>query len=160
MGQATIEIQTTLPLLVRPVLPRFFTAGDKAQISAIVNNNTEEDRTVEVTLASEAVTTDKPLSQIIAVPAKGQTKVTWPVDVPAPDGGLATTPGVIRFSAQETSGATPLADAVEITRADPALQLAGDHRDRRHRGAGRGTHRGHRAAAGRRSDPGRAARAA
>ncbi|MCB0201047.1 MAG: alpha-2-macroglobulin, partial [Anaerolineae bacterium] len=115
VGQATIEIQTTLPLLVRPVLPRFFTAGDKADIAAIVNNNTEEDRTVEVTLASEAVTTDKPLSQIVAVPARGQVKVSWPVDVPAPDGGLAVTPGVIRFSVEETSGATPLADAVEIT---------------------------------------------
>ena len=45
-------------------------------------------------------------------------------------------------------------------RADPALQLAGDHRDRRHRGAGRGAHRGHRAAVRRRSDAGRAARAA
>ena len=50
VGQATVEIKTTLPLLVRPVLPRFFTVGDQAEIGAVVNNNTEQDRTVQVTL--------------------------------------------------------------------------------------------------------------
>lgn len=116
VGQATVEIKTTLPLLVRPVLPRFFTVGDQAEIGAIVNNNTEQDRTVQVTLDAPGLATDAALSQIIAVPAGQQAKVTWPVDVLTPPGSETNT--VIRFTAVETgasAGRQPLGDAVEIT---------------------------------------------
>ncbi|MCA9954837.1 MAG: Ig-like domain-containing protein, partial [Anaerolineales bacterium] len=42
VGQNAVDIITTLPLLVRPVTPRFFTAGDVVELGAIVNNNTGE----------------------------------------------------------------------------------------------------------------------
>ncbi|MFZ2360935.1 MAG: Ig-like domain-containing protein [Anaerolineae bacterium] len=116
VGQATVEIKTSLPLLVRPVLPRFFTVGDRAEIGAIVNNNTELDRTVKVTLDAAGLATDAQLSQIIAVPAGQQAKVTWPVDVLTPSGSETST--VIRFTAVETgaaAGQQPLGDAVELT---------------------------------------------
>ncbi|HRI55558.1 MAG TPA: Ig-like domain-containing protein [Anaerolineae bacterium] len=117
-GQATVEIKTTLPLLVRPVLPRFFTVGDQAEIAAIVNNNTEADRTVEVILAAQGVTTTASLSQIVSAPAGQQVKVSWPVEVTTPTGGEAVSSAVIRFTALETgaaAGQQPLSDAVELT---------------------------------------------
>ena len=43
VGQNSVDIITTLPLLVRPVTPRFFTAGDVVELGAIVNNNTGEE---------------------------------------------------------------------------------------------------------------------
>ena len=58
VGEATVEIMTTLPLLVRPVLPRFFTSGDQAEIGAIVVNNTEVERTVRVRMQVEGLTTE------------------------------------------------------------------------------------------------------
>jgi alpha-2-macroglobulin len=115
VGQATVEIRTSLPLLVRPVLPRFFTVGDRAEIGAIVNNNTELDRTVRVTLDAQGLATDAQPSQIIAVPAGQQAKVTWPVDVLTPPGSETST--AIRFTAVETgsaAGQQPLGDAVEL----------------------------------------------
>lgn len=118
LGQATVDIRTTLPLLVRPVLPRFFTAGDQAEIGAVVNNNTDTDRTVDVALFSEGLTTSAPLTQTVSVPANQQVRVTWPVAVPAPTaGGVAST--VVRFAMQEIApaeeGAALLGDAVETT---------------------------------------------
>ncbi|MEI2692860.1 MAG: alpha-2-macroglobulin family protein [Anaerolineae bacterium] len=118
VGQATVEIKTTLPLLVRPVLPRFFTVGDQAQIGAIVNNNTEQDRTVELIMAAQGVTTTATLSQIVSVPAGQQVKVGWPVEVTTPAGGQAVSSALIRFTALETgaaAGQQPLGDAVELT---------------------------------------------
>jgi uncharacterized protein YfaS (alpha-2-macroglobulin family) len=113
VGQATVEVRATLPLLVRPVLPRFFTVGDQAEIGAIVNNNTAEERTVEVILAAQGVTTTAALSQIVSVPAGQQVKVGWPVEVPQP-----VSSALIRFTALETgaaAGQQPLGDAVELT---------------------------------------------
>jgi uncharacterized protein YfaS (alpha-2-macroglobulin family) len=118
VGQATVEVRATLPLLVRPVLPRFFTVGDQAEIGAIVNNNTAQDRTVEVILAAQGVTTTASLSQIVSVPAGQQVKVGWPVEVTTPEGGQAVSSALIRFTALETSAAAgqePLGDAVELT---------------------------------------------
>ncbi len=118
VGQATVEIKTTLPLLVRPVLPRFFTVGDQAEIGAVVNNNTEQDRTVQVTLDAQGLATDARLSQIVSVPAGQQAKVSWPVEVTPPAGGEAVSSAVVRFTAEETgaaAGQRPLGDAVELT---------------------------------------------
>lgn len=110
VGQATAEIRTSLPLMVRPVLPRFFTAGDEARIAAVVNNNTGAARTVAVSLAAPGLRTTAPLTQTVQVAAGEQVKVEWPV---------AVEPGrdavVVRFTALETAGANPLSDAVELT---------------------------------------------
>ena len=40
VGQVNVDIVSTLDLLVRPVLPRFFIVGDEAEIATIVHNNT------------------------------------------------------------------------------------------------------------------------
>jgi hypothetical protein len=118
VGQATVEIRTTLPLLVRPVLPRFFTAGDQAEIGAVVNNNTTESRTVAVSLAASGLTTTSPLTQTVVVQAGGQEKVTWPAAIDPPVAETATGAATIRFTATEVTPATAtggLSDAVELT---------------------------------------------
>jgi uncharacterized protein YfaS (alpha-2-macroglobulin family) len=41
VGQSEINVTSTLPLIVRPVVPRFFVAGDRLPLAAVVNNNTD-----------------------------------------------------------------------------------------------------------------------
>jgi hypothetical protein len=81
VGRAEVDIRTTLDLLVRPLLPRFFVVNDEAEIATIVHNNTAEDVEAEVTLTIEGLSVDGATVQTIRVPAEGQVKVIWPVKV-------------------------------------------------------------------------------
>ncbi len=47
VGEGGAEVVSTKPLLIRPVTPRFFVVGDRVQLAALVNNNTEDEMTVE-----------------------------------------------------------------------------------------------------------------
>ena len=40
VGRTDVDVLSTLDLLVRPLLPRFFVVGDQAEIATIVHNNT------------------------------------------------------------------------------------------------------------------------
>jgi uncharacterized protein YfaS (alpha-2-macroglobulin family) len=84
VGESTVELVSTKPLLIRPVTPRFFVVDDKAQLAANVSNNTAEELSVEVTLATEdvAIELQTPPVQTVTIPARGETKVTWEVSVP------------------------------------------------------------------------------
>lgn len=77
VGQATLDIVSSKPLLVRPTTPRFFVAGDQVRLGAAVQNNTAQDLTATVTLASEGLTLQDPASQQVQVPARGQVYLTW-----------------------------------------------------------------------------------
>ncbi len=55
VGENTVEIVSTKPLLVRPVAPRFFVVGDEAQVGMIVQNNTDQPQEVEVRFEAEGV---------------------------------------------------------------------------------------------------------
>ncbi|MBN1640726.1 MAG: Ig-like domain-containing protein, partial [Anaerolineae bacterium] len=79
VGEATVELLVTKPLLVRPVTPRFFVVGDEAYLSALVSNNTDADREVDVSLSSVGLTLYDPEVQTVSVPARGEVKVTWRV---------------------------------------------------------------------------------
>ncbi len=83
VGEATVELIATRPLLIRPVAPRFFVVDDRAELAANVSNNTDEDLPVEVTLSAGGVTINPqtPAVQSVTVPARGETKVTWDVTV-------------------------------------------------------------------------------
>jgi uncharacterized protein YfaS (alpha-2-macroglobulin family) len=88
VGEATIDFLVTKPLLVRPVTPRFFVVGDRAQLAALVSNNTGETQEVEVTLHAEGLLVDGSAVQQVSIPAGGEEKVTWWVeveDVPSAD---------------------------------------------------------------------------
>lgn len=79
VGQAETEIISTKPLLVRPVTPRFLVSGDHVQMAAVINNNTADALSVNVSLQSEGFALDEPdkATQQVNVPANGQTRVEW-----------------------------------------------------------------------------------
>ncbi|MCP4540580.1 MAG: alpha-2-macroglobulin [Chloroflexi bacterium] len=96
VGEATVDFLVTKPLLVRPVTPRFFVVGDRAQLAALVSNNTEETQEVEVTLHAEGLLVDESADQQISIPANGEAKVTWWVkveDVPSVDVAFSAVAG-------------------------------------------------------------------
>ena len=125
VGQNSTDVTVSLPLLVRPVTPRFFTVGDVVQIGAIANNNTNSDIEATLSLSADGLSGDLE-PQTVTVPANGQTLVRWEVgveDVPFADltfrvegGGYkdATKPAfgvgpdqlipVYRYSAQDIVG--------------------------------------------------------
>ncbi len=79
VGQANVDILSSLDLLVRAQLPRFFVVGDKAQIGTIVHNNTKDTLTVNVNVAVTGLTLAGPASQTVEIAAGDKTEVTWPV---------------------------------------------------------------------------------
>ena len=84
VGEGTVELVSTMPLLIRPVAPRFFVVDDRAQLAANVTNNTDDPMEVDVTLATDdgiIIADDSPAVQTVEVPARGETKVNWNVTV-------------------------------------------------------------------------------
>ncbi len=80
VGQNSVDVIVTLPLLLRPITPRFFTVGDVAQIGAIVNNNTNNPIEATVSLAATGLSGDL-ANKTVSVPANGRTLVRWQVTV-------------------------------------------------------------------------------
>jgi uncharacterized protein YfaS (alpha-2-macroglobulin family) len=95
VGEAVAQITTSQPIVIRPVLPRQFVQGDRVLISAIVHNNTGQDRqaTVWADVAAshpgrsaaeskdhEALTL---ITQTITLSANSSIVVGWPIEVSA-----------------------------------------------------------------------------
>ncbi len=55
VGMASADIVSTKDLLVRPVTPRFFVVGDQAHLEAVVNNNTDQDISANVSLDAQGL---------------------------------------------------------------------------------------------------------
>jgi len=81
VGVADVDILSTLDLLVRPVLPRFFVVGDQAEIATIVHNNTDKPLNAAVVLTVDGLEVQGALRQTVEVPASDKVKVIWPVTV-------------------------------------------------------------------------------
>jgi hypothetical protein len=81
VGQTEVEILSTKDLLVRPVTPRFFVAGDQADLAAVVHNNTQEELEIVVRLAAEGVTLLGAERHTITLVPGGKERVEWPVEV-------------------------------------------------------------------------------
>lgn len=103
VGVQTADVIATLPLMARPVLPRFFVIGDEVEISCIVHNNTDAPASVQVTLSADGVETADVLGRTVDVPAHGLQKLSWRVRVQAVEQAR------IRFTAEGAG----LRDAVE-----------------------------------------------
>ncbi len=104
-GEAQVDIVATQDLLVRPVAPRFFVEGDKAELSAIVQNNTDRPLDVSVSLASQELTLSGDATQKVSVPARGAYKATWVATVGR---------GVLQVTLLFTADGDTLKDAVEL----------------------------------------------
>ncbi len=82
VGQTELEILSTKDLLVRPVTPRFFVVGDRADLAAVVHNNTDRSLEVEVSLEAPGLRMLGEARQKVTIPARGKVRVEWPVEVP------------------------------------------------------------------------------
>jgi uncharacterized protein YfaS (alpha-2-macroglobulin family) len=78
VGEGTVEIVASKPLLIRPVTPRFFVVGDTAELSANISNHTNSALDVQVGLATRGLTITGQLTQTVQVPANGEAAVIWP----------------------------------------------------------------------------------
>jgi uncharacterized protein YfaS (alpha-2-macroglobulin family) len=87
VGQATDDIISTLPVLIRPVTPRFLIVDDQVTLAAIVNNNTDSAQTVEVTLQGAGIRLADGVDRLqqVVIPAGGRQRVEWPAIVEAVD---------------------------------------------------------------------------
>jgi len=85
VGEATVEVVATKPLLIQPITPRFFVVGDRVALAATVHNNTDRTQEATVTLYGSGVTLDTERTpgpeQRVTLPAGGEAKVTWWVTV-------------------------------------------------------------------------------
>jgi hypothetical protein len=105
VGDDSIEIVSTKPLLVRPVTPRFFVVGDEAQLKMVVQNNTREDLTVTTLFEGLGVKLmDAEAGAEVSIEAGGKATLVYPVKVSTED------EAVLRFGAKGRG----YEDAVEI----------------------------------------------
>lgn len=80
LGQGEVDVIATLDILLRPVLPRFFTVGDQAKIGAIVHNYTPVTQTLKTSL--DIVGQDDIPSYNITLGPNGSAPVYWDVTIP------------------------------------------------------------------------------
>jgi uncharacterized protein YfaS (alpha-2-macroglobulin family) len=83
VGQSTMDLVSSKPLLVRPQTPRFGVVGDQLTLGAAVHNNTAKDLDVAVKLDASGVVLTGPATQAVSIPAGHQAYVTWDAGVPA-----------------------------------------------------------------------------
>jgi hypothetical protein len=84
VGQTTVDVLSTKPLLLRPLTPRFLIVDDVVELGAIVNNNTGDVQTVEISLEGTGFMLEDEsanLSQTVEIPAGGRQRVNWRVRV-------------------------------------------------------------------------------
>ena len=110
VGQSKTDIIATQDLLVRPVLPRFFVDGDRAEIAAVVHNTTAYPREVAIDVKATGLDLPAQTASTVTIPAGGTYKAVWPVAVTSGAGEVK-----VLMSAKTVAAIPPLEDAVEIT---------------------------------------------
>jgi hypothetical protein len=78
VGQTTNEIIVSKDIVVRPVLPNILRIGDKAIVSAMVHNFTENDKEFNVSLKFDAGDVEN-AQQAIKVPGGGVEQLYWSI---------------------------------------------------------------------------------
>jgi hypothetical protein len=106
-GIADTTTRTRQPLIVRLESPRFFAVGDTVTISAVVNNNTENEMTVQPALELGGVLSNIKLDPAAAlkVPASGEARADWVLKI--------SQPGDVKLKVTSRGGG--FADAMEKT---------------------------------------------
>lgn len=105
VGSATQEVITTLPLVVRLALPRFYVQGDQAVVSAIVQNFSGASRTVHVRMEPDGATLIGDVDRTVTLDAGGQRRLSWQA--------MVTDLPNVRFLVVADGGADGARDATE-----------------------------------------------
>ena len=115
VGEATNEIVATKELQIRPLLPRFFTAGDSAQIRAVIINNSDEaidQGWLTFEISGSTIVFDTNTEPFALAPGE-QTEIDIPVHI-----SDSATELSVRFEAiteQIVEGNRALQDGVQVT---------------------------------------------
>ena len=104
-GMASTTVKTNLPLLVRLEGPRFFVAGDRVTISAVINNNSDAVMRVQPSLEVEGLRLAEGEAKALDVPAHGEARADWTV--------VAEKPGTAKL--RVTARGASHGDAMERT---------------------------------------------
>ena len=111
VGEGQSDFRSTKDLLIRPVTPRFMIVGDKFNMAAVINNNTANDITADVTLEGSGITIDNgQVKQTVTVSASNQVRVEWPVtvlDAPFADLTFSVRGGNLSDASKPTAGLPP-----------------------------------------------------
>ncbi|MCX8062657.1 MAG: MG2 domain-containing protein, partial [Anaerolineales bacterium] len=116
VGETEVELVATKPLLIQPVVPRAWVAGDHLLLAAVLHNNTSQRLETQVSLQSTSFLLDagQNAAQTVTIPANGRTRVEWWGKVAA-QGNME-----ILLSAR----ASDLSDQVRIGGAQAVIQQA------------------------------------
>ncbi|MGH2605969.1 MAG: alpha-2-macroglobulin family protein, partial [Anaerolineales bacterium] len=109
LGGAAVDVVASKPLLIRPSTPRFFTAGDRAVVAAVVHNNTGQDLAVEVQLTAGGAEITRSAPSPVTVPDGESRQVEWEIlvaDVPQVDLTFAAAGGGYLDASRPTVGST------------------------------------------------------
>lgn len=106
VGDKTFDLVVTKDLQVRPLLPRFFTAGDRSRIGAAVINTSKRDATGGTfTFAIEGATVEGDTEQPLTLAAGAATTFNFPVTIGSNTDAVTVT---------MTADAGALTDAVRV----------------------------------------------
>ncbi|HWG44801.1 MAG TPA: alpha-2-macroglobulin family protein [Gemmataceae bacterium] len=111
VGRHETSFQTARPLMVAPILPRFFTEGDKVRVSANVQNCTDARQTVRVRLKAENGKVTEPAEKDIILEPGSLASVSWIFQ--AGDAGFAQ----LLMSAESKAGSDASLKRLPIVRA-------------------------------------------
>jgi alpha-2-macroglobulin len=106
VGQGTLTTLASRDLVLRPILPRFFSQGDHLRIGVALNNTLARPVTARVTLAASGLRLSAPATTV-SVPAKGERALFFPASVPVGKAALLTARAV-----PQTAGVQ--GDAVQV----------------------------------------------
>jgi uncharacterized protein YfaS (alpha-2-macroglobulin family) len=115
VGQAQMNIVSTLPLIVRPVAPRFFVMGDRAEIGAVINNQSTHEQTVNVTLQITGAAVADELTRTVLIAGGERARVVWLADINSLDG--------VDFTVYADSGLYQDAAKPTLTNADGVIPV-------------------------------------
>lgn len=103
-GLGESNVTAKQPLMVRPSAPRFLNFGDRVEIPAVLQNQTDTPMTIDVAIRSANATLTDGNGRRVTIPANDRAEIRFPV--------TAESAGVARFQIGASSG--KFADAAEI----------------------------------------------
>ena len=107
-GSAQGRLTVTKPLLAKPVLPRFFAAGDRTEVGLVVHNYTGRAGRATVTVRASGLTLDRRQASV-RLSSRGSARVRFGATV-----GMERQARV-RFSVRMGRGSRRHSDALELT---------------------------------------------
>ena len=81
VGSAIDDFKTSKDIIIRPILPRFLTAGDKAKIGAVIHNYSDAEAKLKIVPTLDGGSMDARNEELTISPAEFK-KIYWEAEVP------------------------------------------------------------------------------